>query len=121
MRINRKQIMETFIRITQHISDKEYQERVWIAGEGPECQAFDDAVCNFFDIGDPIIEEYKDFGITENQYMLLKKFRDQFRVFADENDFPEVFIDSPEWAQIMALAKDVVKAFNDPKNGQNTA
>jgi hypothetical protein len=76
---------------------------------------FDHAVNDFFDIGDPILKKYKDFGLTENQYQLLKKFRDQFEIFSDENDFPEEFIDTPEWARIMDIANDVLKAFNSSK------
>jgi hypothetical protein len=43
------------------------------------------------------------------------ELRDEFRIFADENDFPEEFIDTPEWAIIMDMAKDVLKAFNYSK------
>ncbi len=112
--IDRKQIMETFIRMIDHISNKEYQKRAWIKGEEAD---FDEAVCLFFGEGDPILENYKDFGITEGQYVLLKKLRDKFRIFVDKNDFPEEFIDTPEWAQIMNLAKEVLKMFNYQKNG----
>ena len=108
-------MLGNFLQTVKWISDKEYQKRVWIRCEGPECQAFDDAVCDFFDIGDPILENYKDFGITENQYKLLKKIRDHFKLFSDENNFPEIFIDTPEWAKIMEMAKDVLKAFNHQK------
>lgn len=101
--------METFIRMIDHISNKEYQKRAWIKGEEAD---FDEAVCLFFGEGDPILENYKDFGITEVQYQLLKKLRDEFRIFADTNDFPEEFIDTLEWTNIMKLAKDALKAFN---------
>ncbi len=96
MEINRKQIMETFIRIMDHISDKEYQKRIWIRGEGPECDHFDETCCDFFGDGDSIIENYKDFGITDNQHHLLVKFRDEFRVFSNKNDWPPEFIETPE-------------------------
>jgi len=115
MDINRKQIMETFIRIVSHISDKDYQKRIWIKGEGPEVDDFDETVCHFFQEGDGIIEKYKDFGLTEHQYQLLKKFRYQFKAFSDENDLPEEFIDTTEWKGIMDMAKDVFKAFNYQK------
>ena len=118
MNIDRKQIMETFIRMIDHISDKDYQMRVWIKGIGPECQAFDDAVCDFFDIGDPILEEYKEFGITEKQYELLIKFREEFDKFSGTHSLPEKFIDTSEWAKIMNLAKEVLKSFNYPKSGK---
>jgi hypothetical protein len=112
MEINRNQIMTTFLSLLDNISDKEYQKRAWIKGEEAD---FDEAVCLFFDIGDPILKKYKDFGLTEHQYEMLKKFRDQFEIFSDENDFPEVFIDTPEWAKIMDRAKDVLQAFNYSK------
>jgi hypothetical protein len=53
--------------------------------------------------------------LTDHQYHILKHFRDQFRIFSDENDWPPDFIDTPEWAKIMELAKDVLKAFNYQK------
>jgi hypothetical protein len=112
MEINRKQIIETFFRIVEHISDKEYQKRVWIRGEGPEVDDFDETICHFSQEGDGIIEHYKDFGLTEHQYGVLKRFRDRFRAFADENDFPQEFVDSPEWQKIVDMAKGVLKAFN---------
>jgi hypothetical protein len=110
--IDRKQIMETFIRMIDHISDKEYQKRAWIKGEEAD---FDEAVCLFFGESDSILENYEAFGITEAQYKLLKKLRDKFRIFADKHDFPEEFIDTAEWAKIMALAKEVLKTFNYQK------
>jgi hypothetical protein len=113
---NKKYTLNEFLRHLSHMQDKDYQTRIWIKNEGPECQAFDDAVCDFFDIGDPILDDYKSFGITEAQYKLLKKFRKEFKAFSDENDFPEEFIDTPEWERIVHLAKDVLKAFDYKKN-----
>ena len=97
MNIDKKQILETFIRIIAHISDKEYQKRVWIEGNGPEWDDFDETACVFFHEGDSILEKYKDFGITENQHELLVKFHDAFRSFSDDNYFPHEFIESSEW------------------------
>ena len=115
MKIDRRQILISILQVTQNISDKEYQRRVWIKGEGPECDDFDETVCNFFGDGDPILENYKDFGVTEAQYKFLKRFRDEFRTFADKNNYPEEFIDTPEWARVTEMAKEVLKAFNYSK------
>jgi hypothetical protein len=112
MNINRKQIMETFIRTIDHVSDAEYQKRIWIEGRGPECDNFDEFVTYFFDESTAILESYKDFGITEEQYQLLKKFQENLEVFCDENDYPEKFIDTSEWTKITEMAKEVLKAFN---------
>jgi hypothetical protein len=107
--IEKKQIMETFISMIDHISNKEYQKRAWINGEEAD---FDEAVCLFFGESDPILENYKDFGINEFQYQILKRFRDAFKVFSRENDFPEEFIDTPEWTKITKMAKEVLSAFH---------
>lgn len=112
---DREYILNEYLRNISHISDKEYQIKVWIEGLGPEVNDFDETVCHFFDDGDPILKNYKKYGITDMQYHLLKEFRDEFRIFADANDFPEEFIDSQEWAEIMALAKEVLTAFNYKK------
>ena len=95
MDIDKKQILTSVLETIEGISNKEYQKRVWIRGEGPEVDDFDETCCNFFGDGDPLLENYKDFEITESQYQLLKKFRDNFRTFSDENDWPQIFIDTP--------------------------
>ncbi len=112
MEINRKDVVEEFLRNLYCISNKEYQKKIWIEGTGPECHDFDEAVNDFFGDGGPILENYQDYGLSQSQYQILKKFHDEFRIFADKNDFPEEFIDTPEWTKIMNLAKDVLKTFS---------
>ena len=111
----KKDILDFVLSRIANISDKEYQKRVWIRGEGPECDDFTETCCHFFHEGNGVLKKYKDFGITDDQYKKLKEFRDAFQVFSDENDFPEEFIDSPEWAKIMDMGKEVLKAFNYQK------
>lgn len=115
MNLNREQrqyVLNEHLRMISHLSDKEYQMRIWVRNEGPECQGFDDAVCDFFDIGDLILNNYKEFEISEMQFNLLKNMRDEFEKFSDENDLPQLFIDTPEWTKINLMAKEVLKAFN---------
>ncbi len=111
---DKKYVLNEYLRNIHHISDKEYQRRAWIRGEPPGTD-FDEAVCQFIDIGDPILENYKDFSITDNQYQILKRFRDRFRSFSDENYWPPEFIDTPEWNEITEMATAVLKAFNYSK------
>jgi hypothetical protein len=115
MEINRMQVLKEFLQNLYRISSKEYQERIWIKGIGPECHDFDEAVNDFFGDGDPILENYQAYGLSRSQYQILKNFHDEFRIFADANDIPEEFINSPEWAKIMNMAKEVLKAFNFSK------
>ena len=109
--MDRKQVLKNFLENLHRISNKDYQERIWINGLGPDCHDFDEAVCDFFDDGNLILKDYSDFELTPDQYQILKHFRDKFRIFADANDLPEEFIDTPEWAKIMSMAKDVLKVF----------
>lgn len=111
---DKKYILNEHLRNISHIANKEYQKRVWIRGEGPEVDDFDETVCHFFDDGDPVLEKYKEYNITEKQYQLLVQFRDSFESFIDgpRPYLPEDFINTPEWEQIMNLAEDVLKAFD---------
>ncbi len=112
MEINRKQILETVLEIIRDISDKDYQRRVWIREEGPEVDDFIETVCVFSSQGDGVIKEFKEFGLTDSQCQIFKRFRDHFHAFAADNDWPHLFIDTPEWTKITEEAKEVLKAFN---------
>jgi hypothetical protein len=112
---NSRYLLNEFLRNILHISDKQYQKRVWIRGDGPECQAFDDAVCDFFDIGEPIFDDHNSFGITGKQYRLLIQLRDAFREFSNHHDWPALFIDTPEWTRITEMAQEVLREFRYPK------
>ncbi len=118
---DKKYILNEFLNNISGISDKEYQKRVWIRGEGPECDDFTETVCHFFDDGDPILKKYKEFNISEDQYHLLSKFRDDFDAFVTGPTLgylPEEFIDTPEWKKIMKMAEEVLKAFNYQKKSK---
>jgi len=116
--INRKQILEGFIEVFTRISNEEYQKRIWVRGKGPECDDFTEIVCQFFDIGEPVLDNYKNFNISDSQYDLLIKFRDEFETFRvgpGRNYLPEQFLESPEWKKIIELAKEVLEAFHYQK------
>jgi hypothetical protein len=53
----RRNIINQHLKNIHHISDKEYQKRVWIRGEGPECDDFDETVNYFFGEMDSILDE----------------------------------------------------------------
>ncbi len=111
----KRQIMEEFLKKIIRISDPKYQERVWIRGEGLECDDFDETVCQFFDIGDPVLDDYENFGITDSQYHLLMEFREDLRSFSKEEGeelLPKEFIGTPKWKKIMEMARKILDAFN---------
>ena len=53
---DKKQILESFLETVNGISNKEYQKRIWIRGEGPECDDFTETTCHFFEDSDNILE-----------------------------------------------------------------
>ena len=113
--IERKQIMETFIRNIAHVSDEEYQRRVWIEGRGPECDDFDEFLSYFFDESEAILKSHESFGITKSQLRLLMKFQDRLKVFSQNNYHPKEFISSSEWKKIMEMAEEILETFNYQK------
>ena len=108
----KRDILDSVLTTISHISDKEYQMRIWIRGEGPEVDDFDETLCHFSQDGVGVIEKYREFGLTENQYRILSNFRDELEKFSDNNDLPQLFIDTPEWTKITLMAKRVLEAFN---------
>ena len=113
---DRQHILKLFLGNIAGIADKEYQKRVWIRGEGPECDDFTETCCEFFPVAEDVLKNYKQFNVTEIQRDILQKFYNDFSVFADDNNWPELFINTTEWAQIMEIAKEVLKTFNHPTN-----
>ena len=108
-----KRMLNNTLQAVEWISDKSYQRRVWIGGDGPN--DFDETACYFFENSDPVLNEREKFGLTMNQYYILKNFRDKFRVFSDEHNYESLFIDTLEWNEIVESAKEVLKDFNYEK------
>ena len=109
----RKKILDEFLCNLRIISDKSYQKRIWIETKGPEVHSFDNAVCDFFDLGEYIFDNYEGYNVTEQQQKILDEFRETFESFVDGDRpyLPEDFVDTPEWEQIINSARGVLKAF----------
>jgi len=108
----KKNVINLILRRLTIISDKVFQRRVWIEGVGPECDSFDDAVCDIIPQVEAVLEEREQFALTPVQYEILSNFQNKFQQFSDDYDFPELFIDTPEWDEITKMAKEVLKVFN---------
>ena len=114
VKIKNNKILNSFLETISGISDREYQERVWVRGEGPECDDYTETICHFFDDGDPIISKYKVYGITNEQLTLLVKLRGAIEDFNSNVRFglgPDFFY-SAEWTHITQMAKEVLRTFN---------
>jgi hypothetical protein len=108
-------IINEILRIIYTISDKDYQRRIWIQGNGPECDSYDDAVCDFFQLTRAVLKEYKNYKFTNLQYSLLEQFYKEFERFVDSDrgmDLEQEFIDTPEWNRIIKLAQRLLQIFD---------
>jgi hypothetical protein len=115
MKADTKPMLLNILKTIKDISDKEYQRRVWIEGKGPECDDLGDTADFFIDVGGVVLKNYKDFDLTESQYLMLQSFWNEFKRFFFSHDrpyFPNEFIDSPEWTKITEMAKEVLRAFH---------
>ncbi|MFZ4673933.1 MAG: hypothetical protein ACOYL1_06295 [Chlamydiia bacterium] len=114
----KKNILNMILLEVFTVSDRGYQARVWIRGEGPECDSYDDTVCNFFQSIDSVLKDYRNFYISDSQYKILSDFKNVFEEFCDgpgvDYYLPENFINSSEWLHVVNLAKVVLKEFNYP-------
>ncbi len=109
--VEKECILENLLNALGDITNLSYQKRIWILGEGPEVDSFDDAVNDYFQWGDIVVADPEMFGLTELQRQSLRIFHQSFDHFADDNNDPELFIDTPEWKEIMEMARKVLDAF----------
>ena len=113
MSSNRIRLIERLIEALECLSDRSYQERVWIRGEGPEIDDYDEAVCEFSFVVDIINESYRDYGLTDIQHQALNNYKDKFDSFSHglalDLYLPINFIDTEEWDVIMNGAKELLQ------------
>jgi len=107
----RKRILQHLLLALKCLADKDFQKRVWIRGEGPEVDSFDESVNIFFDLMDCIHSSQHQYRFSEAQLDAITDFSDEFGEFSDNHDDPEEFIDTPEWDDITKKAKEVLRAF----------
>lgn len=108
-------VIQRLLKNIYSISDTEYQRRVWIRGEGPECSDYGETVCNFFSCMRGIISHCDEYHFTHDQLAALLKFQKDFDYFELNYECPmDCFEDedNPEWAKIREEAKEVLQTFN---------
>ena len=71
---------------------------------------FDETANFIIGDGEVILKNYNNYNITDAQFVLLKNFCDEFEAFSDEHNWPQEFIDTPEWTKITEMAKEVLSS-----------
>ena len=71
---DKEEVLKRFIANIAHATDEEYQEKFWIQKLEPKRDNFYTFVTQFYYDSDHILENYRDFGLTDEQHRLLIKF-----------------------------------------------
>lgn len=70
----------------------------------------------FFDYADYLVKNYREFGLTEHQYQIFKKFYDSLESTSNEYDNSKQ-VSAQKWEELSQLAIGVVEVFKHRKSG----
>lgn len=120
----------TFKDWTKHIighldelSDEEYQSRIWVRGEGPECSSFTEVVCGLFD--DQRFDQYvrdimDEANLDEKEWCSVTEFKDTLNSFVTRvegiSDDVQI-INDPQWPMIVSQARMIRDILMGMENG----
>ncbi|QVL57320.1 MAG: hypothetical protein KFB93_08045 [Simkaniaceae bacterium] len=109
-----KVFIEGYIR---PLSDKKFQEDVWINGQWEKWATFDEIFMNFCDYCEPIIDNPQKYNLDTTQIQAIKKLYQLFEAYDDNNsevisleDYKRLLKD-PKWREIQAQAKKIKEMF----------
>ena len=112
-----KNIKKLLIDIIKTISDTKFQERIWVRGEGPEVNSFDEEINNFFDTLEAIdFSKKEEYGLSEKQVNSICMLRDSLDSYCDTlpliGDDRKILKD-PKWREITSLARLVYERLKE--------
>jgi hypothetical protein len=114
---------ETWLRrileATRDLADHDYQERVWVRGEGPEVDSSTEAVCRLiddYDLPTFLAEAGEKAWISKPQLTALERLDAALARHASNGEDADdaIRIQSPEWRKVRKLAKATLEAFTSP-------
>lgn len=100
----------------EEFADREFQQRVWIEGRGPEVSSYNEAICGVFD--DHMIEDFArdrgaGCGLSHEQTEALRLFArelDAFNPGVPESEDDRAIVMRPGFEEIVELASRTVAA-----------
>ena len=92
------------------MADREYQIRIWVKGDGPECDSFDETINEFYYFFDILDSNYKEYGLIDEEFKLIRELEEKVDAFCEVT--PVIGIDSeivndPRWVLITEFAKKI--------------
>lgn|GEM_PF-1481320 len=110
--------IKSLISVVKVVADKEYQERVWLRGEGPEVDSWDETINRFFDDydADNFVENHMvAAGLSESQQHSLRDLRDALNRYNDrigDDYLLQTILNDPGWQRIRdGIANETLKFF----------
>jgi hypothetical protein len=109
--------LKSLLSVIRDLADEQYQERVWVRGQGPEVDSSTEAICRLFDDYD--FEGFlahcsKTRLLSSSQREALQTFAAAARQFASRNHDrldDAARISTPEWRELRALAQQALEPF----------
>lgn len=121
-----KEILNGILSVIEKISNVQFQQIAWIEKKVHPYAFFEELMHNLFDDYElsEILNNYKIYGISKEQYNILFKFYlilDRFsndKMSWFESVDPIEILKDPRWNEIQTVAKKVLKAFHYEKKSQ---
>ena len=100
--------------VLKEFADAEFEERVWVRGEGEEVSDWTEAICKLFDdyrFDDFLDESWLKLGLSDRLRAALDNLRSQLNNYQEKETNAAIAKD-PQWHKIRDLAKDVLVQMN---------
>ena|SRR3970040_422076 len=122
-----REVLDRFLdQIIEPLGNPEYQERIWVRGEGPEIGSYDEDTMNFNEDCEKILEKPEDFeGIDEENIKLLQILYDMIAAFDEHSTYltseyttraeHKLILSDPKWHEIQNFAKLVYRTLKKRK------
>jgi hypothetical protein len=117
--MDRETWLRRILEAIRDLADEEYQERVWVRGNGPEVDSSTEAVCRLvedYDLATFLDEAAKNAWVSKDQVAALHRLDVALARYASNGEEADdaIRIQSPEWRKIRKLAKVTLEAFTSP-------
>jgi hypothetical protein len=104
---------------TRDLADIDYQERVWVRGEGPEVDSSTEAICRLvddYDLATFLAQAAENAWVSKDQLRVLQRLdaaHARYAITGEDAD-DATRIQSPGWHKIRKLAKATLETFTTP-------
>jgi len=95
----------------KELSDSEFQQRVWLRGEGPEVSSYSEVVCQLFDdtgIGDQLDKKTDEFIFSQELDLIFRQLNLLFYTIDYKMPITDILSHS-DWKKVRQLSSQALK------------